>query len=45
MKPGPLSLALLGGATVNALATITAAGNKFFTSDGSQFFLKGNPLL
>ncbi|KAJ9610341.1 hypothetical protein H2200_005118 [Cladophialophora chaetospira] len=27
--------------TVNGLPTITAVGNKFFTSDGKQFFIKG----
>ena len=27
----------------NAIATITATGNKFFDSDGNQFFIKGKP--
>ncbi|KAI9648266.1 hypothetical protein NHQ30_002898 [Ciborinia camelliae] len=27
--------------TVNAIATISATGSKFFTSDGDQFFIKG----
>ncbi|KAI1266131.1 Glucanosyltransferase-domain-containing protein [Xylariaceae sp. FL1019] len=37
----PALLASLGAAGVNALPTISAVGNKFFTSDGDQFFLKG----
>ncbi|KAF2488965.1 hypothetical protein BU16DRAFT_553703 [Lophium mytilinum] len=33
---------LLGAiSTVNAIATISIKGSKFFTSDGDQFFLKG----
>jgi hypothetical protein len=32
---------LLGATTTLAIPTITAVGNKFFTSDGNQFFLKG----
>lgn len=27
--------------TVNAIATISAVGNKFFDSTGNQFFVKG----
>ncbi|KAB5586019.1 Glucanosyltransferase-domain-containing protein [Coniochaeta sp. 2T2.1] len=30
-----------GAVTANALPTITATGNKFFTSEGKQFFMKG----
>ncbi|KAI0147786.1 Glucanosyltransferase-domain-containing protein [Xylariaceae sp. FL1272] len=37
----PTLLAGLGAAVANALPTISAVGNKFFTSDGDQFFLKG----
>lgn len=33
--------AVAGAATVNALPTITATGNKFFDSNGNQFFMKG----
>lgn len=38
-----LSLALALGSAVatHAIPTIEALGNKFFTSDGKQFFLKG----
>jgi 1,3-beta-glucanosyltransferase GAS1 len=32
---------LCGAATTYAVPTIEALGNKFFTSDGSQFFIKG----
>ena len=28
-------------ATVNAIPTISTIGPKFFTSDGKQFFIKG----
>jgi len=41
MKLSWLSTALLGAATANALDTITAVGNKFFTKSGTQFFAKG----
>jgi 1,3-beta-glucanosyltransferase GAS1 len=27
--------------TVQAIPTISAVGSKFFTSDGNQFFIKG----
>jgi len=27
--------------SVNAIPTITAVGSKFFTSEGNQFFIKG----
>ncbi|KAJ9158348.1 1,3-beta-glucanosyltransferase [Coniochaeta hoffmannii] len=33
--------AVAGAVTANALPTITAMGNKFFTSEGKQFFMKG----
>jgi hypothetical protein len=33
--------AVVGAMTANALPTITATGNKFFTSEGKQFFMKG----
>jgi hypothetical protein len=33
--------AVAGAVTANALPTITATGNKFFTSEGKQFFMKG----
>jgi hypothetical protein len=36
-----LLLGALAAAAVNALPTISAKGNKFFTSDGDQFFVKG----
>lgn len=35
-------LASLGGAVLtHAIPTIEAVGNKFFTSDGKQFFIRG----
>ena len=35
-------LAVLGGAAIAyAIPTIEAVGNKFFTSDGLQFFIRG----
>ncbi len=35
-------LVALGSATLShAIPTIEASGNKFFTSDGDQFFIKG----
>jgi hypothetical protein len=36
-----VACALAGAATVNAIATISAKGSKFFTSDGNQFYIKG----
>lgn len=33
--------ALVGAVAVNAIATISAKGSKFFTSDGNQFYVKG----
>lgn len=33
--------ALAGLATVNAIPTISVKGTKFFTSEGDQFFVKG----
>ncbi|CAJ2511652.1 Uu.00g072770.m01.CDS01 [Anthostomella pinea] len=36
-----LIAALCGAATTFAIPTIEAVGNKFFTSDGDQFFIKG----
>jgi hypothetical protein len=30
-----------GGSLVAAVPTISAVGSKFFTSDGNQFFVKG----
>ncbi len=34
--------AFLGGAVaVNAIATISVKGSKFFTSEGNQFYVKG----
>ncbi|KAH9907880.1 glycoside hydrolase family 72 protein [Xylariomycetidae sp. FL2044] len=33
--------ALFGAAVTHAIPTIEAVGNKFFTEDGDQFFLKG----
>lgn len=35
-----VAAALLAG-VANALPTITATGNKLFTSEGKQFFMKG----
>lgn len=37
--------ALAGAVAVDAIATISAKGSKFFTSDGNQFYVKGKPLL
>lgn len=34
-------VASLAITTVNAIATISTTGSKFFTSDGDQFFIKG----
>lgn len=36
------SIAALGANTVSAISTISAVGSKFFTSDGNQFYIKGN---
>jgi hypothetical protein len=36
-----LFTALCGAATTYAIPTIEALGNKFFTSEGAQFFIKG----
>ncbi|KAK3387044.1 Glucanosyltransferase-domain-containing protein [Podospora didyma] len=36
-----LAAVVLGAATVEAIQTITAVGNKFFLKDGTQFFMKG----
>lgn len=33
--------AVLGAAAARAIPTITATGNKFFDSNGKQFFMKG----
>jgi hypothetical protein len=33
--------ALAGAVAVDAIATISAKGSKFFTSDGNQFYVKG----
>jgi hypothetical protein len=37
--------ATFGGAAVTAIATIEAVGNKFFTSTGAQFFMKGMEMI
>lgn len=34
-----------GGSLVAAVPTISAVGSKFFTSDGDQFFIKGQSFL
>lgn len=34
--------AIAGLSGVNAIPTIEAKGSKFFTSDGNQFYVKGN---
>lgn len=36
--------ALAGAVAVNGIATISAKGSKFFTSDGEQFYIKGKRL-
>ncbi len=41
MRLSSLGCALFGAAVVNAVPTITAVGNKFFDSNGKQFFMKG----
>ncbi|KAK0634601.1 Glucanosyltransferase-domain-containing protein [Bombardia bombarda] len=41
MKVSWLSAVLVGAAATNAIDTISAVGNKFFTSSGTQFFVKG----
>jgi hypothetical protein len=40
MKLSYVAAAALAG-VANAIPTITATGNKFFTSEGKQFFMKG----
>ncbi|KAI1364317.1 Glucanosyltransferase-domain-containing protein [Xylaria arbuscula] len=40
MRPAIIA-ALCGAAVTHAIPTIEAYGNKFFTSDGDQFFIKG----
>ena len=37
--------AALAAGVANALPTIEVLGNKFFDSDGKQFFMKGTALL
>lgn len=44
MKLSWLAGSLLGAIPTLAIPTITAVGNKFFTSEGDQFFLKGTYL-
>jgi len=41
-RPLLLSLPLLFSQSLAALPHITAKGAKFFTSDGAQFFIKGD---
>ncbi|KAF2204317.1 hypothetical protein GQ43DRAFT_494664 [Delitschia confertaspora ATCC 74209] len=41
MKSALLSCLLAGLTAVNAIPTISVKGNKFFTSEGDQFFIKG----
>ncbi|KAK4166115.1 Glucanosyltransferase-domain-containing protein [Cladorrhinum sp. PSN259] len=41
MKLPWLSAVLLGAKAATAVAPVTALGNKFFTPDGKQFFVKG----
>lgn len=45
MKFSTLSTALLGAGVASALSPVTISGNKFFDSNGNQFFLKGMPHL
>ncbi|KAI1179739.1 Glucanosyltransferase-domain-containing protein [Nemania sp. FL0916] len=40
MRPSILA-ALCGAAVTHAIPTIEALGNKFFTSDGNQFYIRG----
>lgn len=42
LSPSLAALAAVGGIVEAALPTIEAVGNKFFTKDGKQFFMKGN---
>jgi len=41
MRLSLLAGAALGAASVAALKPVTAYGNKFFDSDGNQFFMRG----
>ncbi|KAF2475470.1 glycoside hydrolase family 72 protein [Lindgomyces ingoldianus] len=41
MRASFLTCVLAGLTAVNAIATISVKGSKFFKSDGSQFFIKG----
>jgi len=46
MRLSSLACGLAGAAAaVNALPTITTLGNKFFDSDGKQFFMRGTEFL
>ena len=45
MKLSVLSAGLLAAASVAAIETIEAVGNKFFTKSGKQFFIKGTARL
>ena len=38
------SIAALAVNNVSAISTISAVGSKFFTSDGKQFYIKGNSI-
>lgn len=44
LPPSLAALAAAGGVVEAALPTIEAVGNKFFTKDGNQFFMKGGVL-
>lgn len=44
LSPSLAALAAAGSIVEAALPTIEAVGNKFFTKDGKQFFMKGNAL-
>ncbi len=41
MRISALAGVILGAASVTAIPTITATGNKFFDSNGKQFYMKG----
>lgn len=45
MRTALLTSALAGVGAVNAIATISVKGSKFFTSDGDQFYVKGRPIM